>query len=71
MDAFTLPKSLQDEVVQHIDKALTTSGLKVDFCKIWPTAKPILEALKSIPVLAIVVGVILAAGNAYYGSHCK
>jgi|GEM_PF-5853079 len=70
-DNFALPTSLQAQAVQDIDKALKVPGIKIDFCRDWPTARAILELLAKIPVLAVVVGIVLAAGNGYYQLHCK
>ena len=43
-------------------------------CDIWPTVKEGLEILKSLlknPVLQVVIGSIIAAGDAIIGKICK
>jgi hypothetical protein len=68
---FALPASLHEQTIKEMERALTVRGLPFDFCKDWPTIKAFLEALKNIPILALVVGILLSIGEAYYTSHCK
>jgi hypothetical protein len=70
-ESFALPKALQDQTIKEMEKTLTARGLNFDFCKDWPTIRAFLEALKNIPVLALVVGILINLGEAYYSGHCK
>jgi hypothetical protein len=66
-------KALKEAVASlHVQlqlKKATTE--KVDFCKIWPMAKAILQQIATaIPAAAWAVGIIVAIGDAYFRKHC-
>ena len=50
------------------DKAAVTA---VNFCSLWPTAKPILQQLATVvkkPLVKVAIRTVIAAGDAYCGS---
>jgi hypothetical protein len=47
-------------------------GLKKRFCELWPTAKQVLEILKSIiPGGGIIVGMVIAIGDGAHKAFCS
>lgn len=66
-----------EHILKNADKiSLTPAATEghSKLCDIWPTVKEGLEILKSIlknPVLQVVIGSIIAAGDAIIGKICK
>jgi hypothetical protein len=67
--------ALVDRAVDKLEASLRAEaiqGLKaVDFCKLWPTAKKVIEAVCSALGGGIVCTLLIAAGDRYYKKHCQ
>lgn len=63
--------TLENEIRQ--DAKAATSGIKDEFCKLWPGAASAIEALLKIitnPVAKVVLNAVLALGNAAQSAIC-
>jgi hypothetical protein len=75
-------RKIADLWAQNLNKAGAAGGpparaaaaidVQAEFCKDWPTAKSVLEALKSILPQPgpIIIGVVIAGGDAVYSHKC-
>jgi hypothetical protein len=55
-------------------KAANGQDAKTIFCKGWPAAKMVLDAIKAMlpnPAVKIVIGIIISAGDALSGRICS
>ena len=75
-----LPASLANDIAKQLIEAggpaavsaADAQGLKKRFCELWPTAKPVLEILKSIiPGGGIIVGMVIAIGDGAHKAFCS
>jgi hypothetical protein len=61
-------QALRDEITARPDAATTNI-----FCKDWPTAKSVLQALQSLlknPIAKAAIGIVIQAGDAVQGAVC-
>ena len=73
-----LPASLSNNIAQQLIEAqgaavsaADVQGVKKQFCELWPTAKQVLEILKSIiPGGGIVIGIVIALGDGAHKAFC-
>jgi hypothetical protein len=67
MQVYQLSLSATSEA--QIASELAARG--IDFCQVWPIAKPLLEAIGSaVPTLKLIIGILVYMGDAYYEKRC-
>lgn len=59
-----------NEALAALESSASAEFASVDFCKLWPTAKRILELLGAIPALSWVVKILILVGDRYYDKIC-
>jgi hypothetical protein len=69
-----MPVLNAEDIRAEINLAAVPADLKDILCKGWPTAKTVLEALRGVwtnPLANVIIGLVIAAGDAIQGAICK